>query len=71
MLRTIQIASYVVGILAALAAPVLRVAAIDGMAPHVMLYVSMTCFLCSIATKFVAEVVEEPKEETKRRAAAA
>ncbi len=71
MLRTIQIASYVVGILAALAAPALRVATVANMAPHVMLFVSMTCFLCSIATKFVAEAVEEPKEEIKTRAAAA
>lgn len=71
MLRVIQIASYVVGILSGLAAPVLRVTAMDGMAPHVMLYVSMTCFLCSIATKFVAEAIEEPKEAAKSRATAA
>jgi hypothetical protein len=71
LLRYIQIASYVAGILCALAAPAIRVVHVSEMAPHVMLFASMSCFLCSIATKFLIEAFEAPKEEIKSRAAAA
>ncbi len=73
MLRIIQVGSYVAAIVCVLAAVAIRFvpAMHETVAARGILELGMAGFLCSIATHYIAQASEEPKEEAKTKAVAA